>query len=423
MLRAPSDPSCLAFARLKSHYISSKYMFSRSRSYKRKTLLVLLCFSFLYTACAKFPDINLCKFDGSGTEADPYILCDYADLTEKLQDSVNLSAHFVMYADIDARESWSQGTAGCTTPFDGSNEAAADCEGWEPVGSLMGSALCSDPGASCFTGTFNGRGHAVSNVWIKRDDEELGFFGAVTAPSPDAVFIHDIALIDVHINGGNTQKSIGGLVGWQQGGDITNSYAMGMVDGGAGSDRPGGLVGVQQSGNILNSYATGAINGGDGSDRVGGLVGLQQSGGDIENSYATGVVNGEGGTGQQIGGLVGEQSGGDIESSYATGAVNGENGTDFIGGLVGRQNGGTIRENSYAAKGVLNGRDGDDRIGGLVGWQNAGTIENSYAVMGVINGGAGLDQVGGLVGDQDGDITNSYATGEVNGEGDSDNAG
>ena len=282
-----------------------------------------------HTACAKFPNISLCELDGSGTEADPYILCDYADLTEKLQDSANLSAHFVMYADIDARESWSQGTADCT-PFDGSNEAATTCEGWEPVGSFpMGTALCSGPGASCFTGRFNGRGHTVSDLWIKRDDSTLGFFGAVTASNPDTVLIHDITLRDVHIDGGDAQKGIGGLVGLQSGGTIeNNSYATGEVNGGTGNDRVGGLAGQQQNGNITNSYAAGNVNGEGGDDNAGGLVG-QQTGGTTENSYAAGNVDGGGQSGDEDGGLTG-----DLGSSATISGINyyvDTDGTDGIG--------------------------------------------------------------------------------------------
>ena len=218
-----------------------------------------------------------------------------------------------MYADIDARESWAQGMAGCIA-FDGTNAATATCEGWEPVGSLMGSALCSDPGASCFTGTFNGRGYAVSDLWIKRDDEELGFFGVVSASNPDTVFIHNIALVDVHVNGGNTPKSIGGLAGRQESGTINNSYATGNVNGGDNDDNIGGLVGDQTGGTIENSYATGELNGGAGEDRIGGLVGLQ-SGGTIENnSYAAVEING-GMQADIVGGLAGEINGGTITTA------------------------------------------------------------------------------------------------------------
>ena len=70
---------------------------------------------------------------------------------------------------------------------------------------------------------------------------------------------------------------VGGLVGWNHG-TIRNSYATGAVE---GNWDVGGLVG-RNYGTIRNSYATGAVTG-TGSD-IGGLVGDNQRG-TITNSY------------------------------------------------------------------------------------------------------------------------------------------
>ena len=81
-------------------------------------------------------------------------------------------------------------------------------------------------------------------------------------------------------------------------------------------------------------------------------------------------------------------------------------GSSYVGGLVG-ENEGTIT-NSYATGSV----SGDDEeVGGLVG-RNFRTITNSHATGSV----SGDDDVGGLVGSNfRGTITNSYATGSVKG--------
>ncbi len=66
--------------------------------------------------------------------------------------------------------------------------------------------------------------------------------------------------------------------------------------------------------------------------------------------------------------------------------------------------GGTI-SNSYASGSV----NGNNYVGGLVGWEfYAGTISNSYAT-GTVSGTI----VGGLVGYNIGTISNSYASGTV----------
>ena len=206
---------------------------------------------------------------------------------------------------------------------------------------------------------------------------------------------------------------IGGLVGLNGGGTITNSYATGTVSG--SRNDVGGLVGENRGGTITNSYATGTVSG-SGND-VGGLVGLNS--GTITNSYATGTVTGLGN--HDVGGLVGENRGGTITNSYATGTVTGSG--IRVGGLVGWHNTGTIT-NSYATGAV---KGSDLNIGGLVG-ENGGAIMNGYATGTVRGEGARAlgffifnrlifsSDAGGLVGyNNGGTIKNSYATGSVSG--------
>ena len=256
--------------------------------------------------------------------------------------------------------------------------------GWEPIGSL----------ATPFTATFDGKGFEIRNLYINKPTQNnVGLFGSVSTTS---TLINSIGLVNAYINGNNYT---GGLVGYQNGGSITNSYAWGSVSGINSST--GGLVGEQNGGSIINSYASGSVSG---NTNNGGLVGYQ-NGGSITNSYAWGSVSG---INLSTGGLVGEQNGGSIINSYASGSVSGNTNN---GGLVGFQNGGSII-NSYAS-GSVSGINSS--TGGLVGEQkNGGSITNSYASVLV----SGSDGTGGLVGNQWGSITNSYASGSVNGSGD-----
>ena len=204
---------------------------------------------------------------------------------------------------------------------------------------------------------------------------------------------------------------IGGLVGSQIGGTISNSYAAGTVD---GDNYVGGLVGITDS-DISNSSVTGNVSG---IDNVGGLVGYSE-GTITYSSYATVDVTGN----DNVGGLVG-YSLGTISNSYATGDVTGSG--EYIGGLVGWLEAGATISNSYAKTGTVTGTgtddwvfwedgssdEGDHGIGGLVGY-SSGYISDSYAE-GNVNG---FKQVGGLVGSTGvaTHITNSYATGNVGG--------
>ncbi|MCT7517397.1 GLUG motif-containing protein [Aliarcobacter cryaerophilus] len=296
----------------------------------------------------------------------------------------------------------------------GSNIDASATSAWNSNGSggYYGFNPIGDSSNS-FTGTFDGLGFTISDLYINRPTQDnVGLFEYTNNAT-----IKNIGLENVNITGNNY---VGGLVGRNGGnkGTISNSYATGSVN---GNSEVGGLVGVN-GGTISNSYATNSVDGK--GDRVGGLVGANGNNGIITNSYATGSVSGN----HQVGGLLGSNGGGIITNSYATGKVEGRNivggllgfnsgiitnsyatgyvsGNINVGGLVGR-NDGTI-SNSYATGKV----DGVDDIGGLIGWNGGGTISNSYASGTVIGTGSG---VGGLVGiNNGGTISNSYTTGKV----------
>jgi hypothetical protein len=69
---------------------------------------------------------------------------------------------------------------------------------------------------------------------------------------------------------GNTR--LGGLVGRNDSGSISDSYAIGGID---GVDALGGLVGRNHKGSISNCYAAGTVNG---STRLAGLSGNEDRG-------------------------------------------------------------------------------------------------------------------------------------------------
>ena len=166
-----------------------------------------------------------------------------------------------------------------------------------------------------FSGTFNGQGYAITNVVIHdTSGTNVGFFGDSIGGTIENVGIAATVT-------GSFGAHVGVLVGTQNSGTITDSYATGSVSGTDGNT--GGLVGDQVSGTISNSHATGSVSGSVGN--YGGLVGYQDSGGSITDSYATGSVSGT-----YVGGLVGDQYSGSIAQSYAIGAVSGTN----TGGLV-----------------------------------------------------------------------------------------
>ena len=156
-----------------------------------------------------------------------------------------LDGYYVLTQDIDASDTvnWNDGA------------------GFAPIGGSY---------ATPFTGTLDGQGYGVTDLYINRPDENYaGLFGYVSA-----------------------------------GGTVTNCYATGAV---TGEVSVGGLVGVNY-GTVTNCYATGAVTG---DVRVGGLVGYNV-GGTVTNCYATGAVAGN----TEVGGLVGANFYGTVTASY-----------------------------------------------------------------------------------------------------------
>ena len=158
-----------------------------------------------------------------------------------------------------------------------------DCSGFgnfEPIGTE----------SSKFTGTFDGKGYKITNLYINRPStDNVGLFGFTGSGSE----IKDVGLEEVDVSG---DGCVGGLVGFNDG-PITNSYSSGSVSGSCGV---GGLVGYKRQGTITNSYSSGSVSG---SWNVGGLVGINE--GTITNSYSTGSVTGS----NYVGGLVGDNVG------------------------------------------------------------------------------------------------------------------
>ena len=172
--------------------------------------------------------------------------------------------------------------------------------GWEPIGySTPGPAGCqaSSPILHGLSGTLDGQGHEICDLFINRPDETpAGLFAYIN----EGGIIKNVGVVKVTVIGYNW---VGSLVGLKEGGTISNCYSTGNVTGHA---VVGGLVGRNYDGTISNSYSTGSVSG-ESSTGIGGLVGQQHSGASISNSYSSCSVSGNLRIGSRdIGGLVGD---------------------------------------------------------------------------------------------------------------------
>jgi len=328
--------------------------------------------------------------------------------------------------------------------------------GWEPIGDYHWSEELE------FTGTFDGNGFEIKDLYIYRPDTDyVGLFGA----TGNGGEITDVGLVDANVTG---ELNVGGIVGLNYRGTVNNSYAAGNV---SGESDIGGLIGYNY-GTVSNSHyninevsingahriTIGALYDEQYQDWISNnrtldigdyestlipsgeyykiedvqgikdLLGFADNeennfklGADIDLSEKPGLYvpyfvadfEGDGYTikdlhldwspRSQVGffGYLGESA-----SVEDVGIVNSNvSGDRHIGGLIG-YNLGTVGD-SYTA-GNMNG---DWGVGGLVGY-NTGTVFGSYAT-GNVSGGR---DIGGLIGHNSHTVSNSYAVGNVSGD-------
>ncbi len=300
--------------------------------------------------------ISTVEVVGRGNLNDTIMIYDVHDLQNM---NLDLGGHYALANHIDASETvgWNDGA------------------GFEPVGT----------GTDMFTGTLDGRGYSITELYINRESSNQGLFGYM-GPGGS---VSNVSMIDVNIT---SWGSTGGLVGNNVHGVIHNSSVTGSVYG--SSWYRGLLVGLNH-GDIYDCYSTGNVTNGN---YLGGLVGENQ--GLIYDSYSVSRIYGD----YHLGGLVGRNNGGTIRDSYAHGDISG---IYYLGGAVGLSRNGEI--SNVSSHGNI---EGLHYLGGLLGYNDNNTVEDSFSSAKI----SGEQYLGGLIGyNIDGYVTNSIAEGSVNG--------
>jgi hypothetical protein len=293
---------------------------------KVTVLIVICCFvmgSFVVNTAA--------ALDGSGTEGDPWLIqsledfndfaadANYWDDYTRLETDVNLAGRTystaVIAPDVNNVDHWFQGAS--------------------------------------FTGVFDGNNHKIINLTINdggAGNSYLGLFGCIGDGEVNNLSLEGGSVIGIG-------PWVGGLVGENTYGSISNCYSTGIVE---GAREVGGLVGMNY-GIVSNCYSTGSVSGGK---FVGDLVGLNA--GSVSNCYSSGSVNGD----ENVGGLVGYNLDfGSVSNCYSISDVSGPN---YVGGLVGTNSGSV----SYCyATGDVNSVG---LVGGLAGRNYSGNVSNCF---------------------------------------------
>lgn len=310
---------------------------------------------------------------GDGNESDPFVITSAEEL-QRIDEIETLREeeldveefHYVLGNDIEANETdeWEGGA------------------GFDPIGDRRSVGL---------TGSFDGRGHAISGLHIARPaDSHVGLFTYSEGT------IENVTLENVTVVG---DDEVGAVVGRNaDGGTVDRVSVTGDVRG--TSRRIGGIVG-RNYGEVSAASVVGKV---ESTDReIGGVIGNNH--GAVDKSYFVGTVSGD----REIGGVVGDNQG-TVRAVFSSGESDGER---EVGGIVGK-NDGAVSE-VYAITDV----EGQRNVAGLAG-TNSGTIATSYALGSVSDG----RRAAGAVASNDGIVESVYwdvdRTGRETGIGDAD---
>ena len=206
---------------------------------------------------------------------------------------------------------------------------------------------------NCFKGTFDGKGHVISNLTINTTEDNVGLFGYVSNSK-----ILNIGLKNVNIKG---NLVVGGIVGKSTNNTIVDkSFCTGEV---TGAGYTAGCVGESAYSYLTNLYFDGVVTATSGY--VGGVVGRGRLSGYIENCYSKGTVSSI--SGDRVGGVMGGSLDG-CGINYCYSQANVSTTGQYCGGIVGYYAG---MPNLSFSLGSVNGVSPGDMLG------NNNTVANN----------------------------------------------
>ncbi|MCQ2121242.1 MAG: hypothetical protein MJY78_05370, partial [Fibrobacter sp.] len=181
---------------------------------------------------------------------------------------------------------------------------------WTPIGTDV----------NPYIGTFDGQGHTVSGLYFNNDEmSNVGFFGAVGSDGETKGVVKNVGVVDSYFEG---NFFVGGVVGLvMENASVNAVFNTGAV---SGQVNVGGVVGVNGGGFVTNVYNTGSVSGE--IEDVGGVIGLNV--GEARNVYSVCPVSGK----FAVGGVVGLNEGGNVANAYYNSEV-------FEGDSIGGGNG------------------------------------------------------------------------------------
>ena len=328
---------------------------------------------------------------GSGTAADPWQVADYEDLKNVGFDPYTMDGHYRLVADIDAKKSKAEVV---------SYSDSAQVRGFKPIGQLFPNTASAAESRGRnktvpFSGSFNGAGHTISNLFIVNYiDNPMGFFVVLDSSAR----VDSLTFKDYHLKGAYA----GGIVGKNYG-SINEVHV--KADTLIFSTSSGGIA-SENYGTIVNSSFTGMLSGA----YLGGIA--YENFGTISKCEMT-LVNGIDGIELTMFGGIAHKNRGSIEDCKASGGVHA---AVNIGGIA-SENYGIVERCSSSVDIVGAGGTTFEglqvkniaAIGGLVAI-DSGKIFHSHSSGNIT---ASANNVGGFVGVTFGEIVGCSASGTV----------
>ena len=280
---------------------------------------------------------------GNGSTRNPYEISTAAELAW-FRDYVNggkLSVCAKLTADIDLKD------------FCHAADASKEELSWEPIGNY----------SNKYTGTFDGNGHIISNLYIKVQRRGVGFFGYMEDGTIKNI-VFDNA--QVENTGNDYHYPLTGIVVGAAFGTLQNLKTLKNCSVKSGAKTLGGIAGtITRSCSNLENNATVS-----GRNKVGGIAG-SFSGSTLSSCVNNGMVKED--RSGECGGIVGYIAYGTIEDCANYGNVTG---TNEIGGIVGyAQDNSTIK--STLSIGDITSEE--SRAGIIVGYARSINASNMLA--------------------------------------------
>lgn len=230
---------------------------------------------------------------------------------------------------------------------------------WTPIGTDLTNSYS-------YKGTFDGGDHTISGLTVTGSNQYAGLFGCIG----DGSTVKNVKLENVQITSDDQYAYVGGVAGYSRG-NIENCSVSGSVSGNSNSNGTsncvGGVVGQQYGGTITECSSSAIV---DGTNEVGGVVGKTDNRATLTACYATDdvTVKRDPINNTYAGGVVGSNGGGStLIACYATGnvTVTGDGtGSIYVGGVTGDNFASTLTACYHAAE-TVSGPDG--ATGGVTG--------------------------------------------------------